>query len=504
MRMNMHHRRLNHPGSVPLHNAFDSSWIGDRTQCWQHHTAITAFCSIAIGIVLALPAASSEPTPPANKKTAFDLYVAAPDKAFSWKLVRTHDAPEATTYVVDMTSQRWRTADEVNRPLWQHWLTITRPKNVRSQTAMLFIGGGRNGNQAPRQARDMILQLATASQTVVCELGMVPNQPLIFHKDGIERSEDDLIGYAWDQYLKTEDPHWLPRLPMVKAVIRAMDSVQDLLKSSKPDPLTIEQFVIAGGSKRGWTTWMTAAADQRVTAILPIVIDVLNVKISMDHHYAAYGFWAPAIGDYVRHKVTHRRNAPGYAKLLQLVDPYAYRSRFKMPKCLINATGDEFFLPDSSQFYFDDLPGEKHLCYVPNSNHSLQGTDALDTILAYYFSIAHGIPRPRFSWQYKAPGLLSVNTETTPTRVRLWQAHNPKARDFRVQTIGRAYRSQELVPHTEKQYRVDIPAPEEGWAAFFIQLEFDVGAPTPLRLTTPAYVIPDKLPFSASQAPELP
>ncbi|MBB74814.1 MAG: hypothetical protein CMJ75_09905 [Planctomycetaceae bacterium] len=291
---------------------------------------------------------------------------------------------------------------------------------------------------------------------------------------------------------------------MVKAVIRAMDSVQSLLKSRAANPLSIEQFVIAGGSKRGWTTWMTAAADDRVTAILPIVIDVLNVKISMDHHYAAYGFWAPAIGDYVRHKVTHRRNAPRYAKLLQLVDPYAYRSRFKMPKCIINATGDEFFLPDSSQFYFNDLPGEKHLCYVPNSNHSLQGTDALDTILAYYFCIAHGIPRPRFSWQYKAPGLLSVTTETTPTRVRLWQAHNPKARDFRVQTIGRAYRSEELVPHSEKQYRVAITLPKEGWTAFFIQLEFDVGAPTQLRLTTPAYVIPDTLPFSAKHAPELP
>lgn len=504
MELNMNYRQLNRPRSVPLRNAADSTWLRQRTQYSQCHAIISAFFGIVIGTVLAVPVANSEPTPPADKETAFDRYVATPDKAFSWKLAQEHETSEATTYVVDMTSQRWRTADEVNRPTWQHWLTITRPKNVRSQTAMLFIGGGRNGNQPPRQARDMILQLAIASQTVVCELGMIPNQPLIFHNDGVERSEDDLIAYAWDQYLKTEDPHWLPRLPMVKAVIRAMDSVQALLKSRKANPLTIEQFVIAGGSKRGWTTWMTAAADQRVTAILPIVIDVLNVKISMDHHYAAYGFWAPAISDYVRHKVTHRRNAPRYAQLLQLVDPYAYRSRFKMPKCVINATGDEFFLPDSSQFYFDDLPGEKHLCYVPNSNHSLQGTDALDTILAYYFSIAHGIPRPRFSWQYKAPGLLSVRAETTPTRVRLWQAHNPKARDFRVQTIGRAYRSEELVPHSEKQYRVTIPVPDAGWTAFFVQLEFDVGAPTPLRLTTPAYVIPDKLPFSAKQAPKLP
>ena len=76
---------------------------------------------------------------------------------------------------------------------------------------------------------------------------------------------------------------------------------------------------------------MTAAVDSRVAAIAPIVIDVLNVNVSMKHHYSAYGFWAPAIGDYVAHKLTHRSHWPRYAELLQLVDPFAYRDRFTMP-----------------------------------------------------------------------------------------------------------------------------------------------------------------------------
>ena len=458
--------------------------------------------ALLVGFLLVGSTTASEPQPD-EEKTALDRYIETPDKAYSWKLHSKKSDSLATTYIIDMTSQRWRKPDEVDRPIWQHWVTVVRPKNVQSRTAMLFVGGGRNGSPAPAKASDSIQRLALASQTVVCEIGMIPNQPLVFHDDGVKRSEDDLIGYAWDQYLKTADPHWLPRLPMVKAVVRAMDTVQALLASPPEKNLPIENFVIAGGSKRGWTTWMTAAVDRRVTAILPIVIDVLNTKVSMDHHYAAYGFWAPAIGDYVRHKITHRRNTPRYAQLLALVDPYAYRARFTMPKCLVNATGDEFFLPDSSQFYFDDLPGEKHLCYVPNSNHSLRNTDALDTILAFYFSIAHEIPRPRFRWHYEAPGSLSVTAETAPQRVRLWQAHNPDARDFRVQTIGRAYRAREIVARAENQYAVNVAAPAKGWTAFFIQLEFDVGAPTPLRLTTPAYVTPDTLPFSDKRAPEI-
>lgn len=36
------------------------------------------------------------------------------------------------------------------------------------------------------------------------------------------------------------------------------------------------QFFVAGGSKRGWTTWDLAAVDTRVAAIAPIVAPVLS------------------------------------------------------------------------------------------------------------------------------------------------------------------------------------------------------------------------------------
>jgi PhoPQ-activated pathogenicity-related protein len=61
----------------------------------------------------------------------------------------------------------------------------------------------------------------------------------------------------------------------------------------------VDRFIVSGGSKRGWTTWTTAAVDDRVVAIVPYVIDCLNLPASMDHHYRAYGFWAPAVGDYL-------------------------------------------------------------------------------------------------------------------------------------------------------------------------------------------------------------
>jgi PhoPQ-activated pathogenicity-related protein len=332
---------------------------------------------------------------------------------------------------------------------------------------------------------------------------MVPNQPLVFNGDGKARHEDDLIAYTWDQYLKTGDDQWPARLPMVKSVVRAMDTLQALLgqDGNEEKGLEIKNFVVAGGSKRGWTTWMAAAVDPRVRAIIPIVIDVLNVRTSMEHHYAAYGFWAPSIGDYVAHNIPQRRDQPRYSELLRLEDPFAYRNRFTMPKCIINAAGDQFFLPDSSQFYFQGLPGEKHLCYVPNADHSLDGSNALDTLIAFHYAIMHDIDRPEFSWQFKDARTIRVKCDTAPQRVTLWQATNPTARDFRVETAGRIYTSQELQADGPGIYVAQVAEPAEGWTAYFAQLEFDIGAPTPIRLSTPVRVVPDILPFSGKEAP---
>ena len=317
---------------------------------------------------------------------------------------------------------------------------------------MLFIGGGRNGGDAPEGASERMATIAKATGTVVAELGMVPNQPLTFHGDGQARTEDDLIGYAWDQYLLTGEPRWAPRNAMVKSAVRAMDAVTEVMASDAGGNLAVDRFVVAGGSKRGWTTWLTGL-DERVVAIVPIVIDVLNVDPSMRHHFAAYGFWAPSIGNYVAHGIMQRLDHPRLAELYRLVDPYYYRHRLTMPKLVLNAAGDQFFVPDSWRFYWQDLRGENYLRYVPNGDHGLDGTDALETLVAFHTLMANGIKPPQYSWSVREDGSLVVLTQTPPREVRLWQAHNPEARDFRVETLGRAYTSTVLSPTAEGLYQ---------------------------------------------------
>jgi PhoPQ-activated pathogenicity-related protein len=427
--------------------------------------------------------------------TPLDDYVAAPDASYRYSVLKTVAGPGYTAYILDMTSQSWRSKDEVDRTEWQHWLTIVKPDKASGDKALLWINGGSNSRPAPTSPDMMVVGVALGSGAIVADLKMVPNQPLNFPDGGRPRSEDAIIAYTFDKCLRTGDNTWPLLLPMVKSAVRAMDTIQSHLGSLDTGAVDVKQFVVSGGSKRGWTTWLTAAVDKRVVAIAPAVIDVLNMDEQMRHHFAAYGFYSDAIADYGEMKVFERLDTPEGQALAAIVDPYAYRSRYTMPKYMINSSGDQFFLPDSAQFYFHDLLGEKYIRYIPNTDHGLN-LDAAQSLVAFYQSMLTGSPRPKFSWSVKDDGSIEVKTTTTPTAVKLWQATNPKARDFRLEIIGPVWKSSPLSPHGAGTYIARVPKPAEGWTAFFVEFTFDSGGPMPYKFTTEIHVVPETLPFA--------
>ncbi len=459
------------------------------------------------------PTADAPAETSTQAQTPLDVYVAAPDAAYRWEAVSDIEGDGFTATVIDLTSQQWLTEAEVDRPTWQHWLTVVQPAEVRSSHALLFIGGGRNGGEPPTEVNPILAQAAVATGTVTAELGMVPNQALTFVGDDYgPRVEDELIAYGWDKFLRSpmasgeavegvDAAIWLARLPMTKAAVRAMDTVTAFMASEAGGGATVDQFVVSGGSKRGWTTWTTAAVDERVVAIAPIVIDLLNVVPSFEHHYAAYGFWAPAVGDYEREGIMDWMGTPEYDHLLRITEPYSYIDRLDMPKMIINASGDQFFLPDSSQFYWDDLLGEKHVRYVANADHSLGGSDGPLTLVSFYAQVVSDTPRPGYTWWQEGGELrFEADASNSPTEVVVWEATNAEARDFRVDTIGRTWASRALEAE-DGVYRVPLTDPEAGWTARFIEATFagPEGSP-PLKVTSEVVVSPTAMPYVAPSA----
>jgi PhoPQ-activated pathogenicity-related protein len=430
--------------------------------------------------------------------TALDKYVAAPDPAFAWKALRDLPAEGVKATLLEMTSQRWLTEKEVERPLWTHWLTVIRPEKVTSDVALLFITGGSLARQPPSAPPGWLVDAARNTGTMTAELRLVPNQPVVFMDDPAraKRSEDDFIAYTWDKYLRTGDEKWPARLPMTKSAVRAMDAVTAFAASPEGGGARVARFVVTGASKRGWTTWTTAAVDQRVIAIAPAVIDMLNVEPSFIHHYRAYGAWSDAVKDYTQQGIMDWMGTPQFRALMKIEEPYEYRDRLTMPKFMLNASGDQFFLPDSSRFYFDDLRGEKHLRYMPNASHSLDKTDALENLQAFYALIVKDTPRPQIKWTFERDGSIKVVARDRPDAVLLWQATNPEARNFRQDVIGNAYTSTPLTPAGPNTWVAKVAAPQKGWTAFFVELTFG-GGKYPFKETTGIRVLPDTLPYAA-------
>jgi PhoPQ-activated pathogenicity-related protein len=455
-------------------------------------------------LACALASASSPQTSPTATPrglatpTALDRYVAAPDPHFSWSVLRDLPAQGATATLLDMTSQKWLTEKEVEQPLWKHWLTVVRPAQAVSDIGFLFITGSRLDRQPPTEAPAWMVDMARETGTYVAELRLVPNQPIVFMDDPTRkpRIEDDFIAYTWDKYLRTGDEKWPARLPMTKSAVRAMDAITAFAASVGGGASTVTRFVVGGGSKRGWTTWTTAAVDRRVVAITPAVIDLLNIEPSFVHHWRAYGAWSDAVDDYVEHRIFDWMGTRQFRALMKIEEPFEYRDRLTLPKYLVNAAGDEFFLPDSSRFYFDELRGEKHLRYVPNTGHSLEKSDAIPSVHAFYASIVKGTPRPAVRWTFERDGAIKVVTTQRPDAVKLWQATNPNARNFRVDVLGPAYTATSLSPTGPNTWLARVARPAEGWTAYFIELTFANGAKYPLKLSSGVRVVPETLPFA--------
>ncbi len=432
--------------------------------------------------------------------TALDRYVAAPDPSYRYALLTMLGGDGYAVSVLRMTSQQWRSPAEVDPTRWTHFLTIIRPDQVRHRTGLLVLSGGASGKAPPAAANPLLAALAVRTGSVVSELRNVPNEPLTFAGETAPRSEDGIIAYGWDRYFRTGDASWPAQLPMTKSAVRAMDTISAFCASPAGGGVAIDKFVVEGASKRGWTAWLTAAVDKRVVAIIPVVADLLNLEPAFAHQHAVYGFWAPALHDYESIGIMRWMGTPRMDALARIVDPYAYRDRLTLPKFILNSAGDQFFLPDSSHFYLAGLQGPTYLRYVPNTNHSLRDSDASESAAAFYEAFLSRSPMPDYAWRFEADGSIRFETRTKPSAVTLWQARNPQARDFRLETIGPAYTAVTLRDQGGGVYIGKVSQPGEGYVAYFVEATFPMPSGMPLKVTSGVRVVPDVEPYAAPRA----
>jgi PhoPQ-activated pathogenicity-related protein len=459
---------------------------------------------VAFGLFLFLVLSSSQATTGFNDDV-LENYVNTNDGAFSYQQVAAIPQPGATIYVYRLASQKWRSESEIDRTVWEHRLTIVVPDIITNNKAILFTSGGENTPDflIPESTELQLLgTFALLSGTIAAQVNQVPSQPLTFSDEPqVGRIEDDLVAYSWDTAMGTGDYTWAAYLPMTKSVIKAMDAMQmaanDLNLSHVPD-----EFVLVGFSKRGAITWLSAAVDDRVVAISPGVFDTLNFAPSTENQRATYGEFAETLIHYDTRNVLDRIRTIEGQELIGVIDPYEYRHRVSIPKYIINASGDQFYPPDSSHFYINNLIGETLLRYVPNTDHGGANAgfeNAILGLLAWYQRIITGVPRPTLDWhKYQANNLSVTVNDPTATAV-LWSANNPNARDFRLETFGPNWQATPMSIDPDGTLEIALDIPATGWSGYFVEVTFQGIAGVPDKYSTPVFILPDTRPFTLIQ-----
>ncbi len=398
-------------------------------------------------------------------------YVDREEKVFEWKLNESRDVLQGTIYDMTLTSQQWQGI------VWKHALTVCEPKEVRyPKHVLLFVTGGSNGNRPGQGDLQRGLALANLCGARVATIHQVPNQPLF---EG--RKEDDLITDTWLKYLETGDENWPLLFPMVKTAVKSMDAIEDLAKSEWNT--SIEGFVITGASKRGWTSWLTAVADERIIATAPMVIDVLNFRPQMQHQLSAWGKYSEQIVDYTsKGLIKEGDESPRDEHLRRMMDPYTYRKQLDLPKLLVNGTNDRYWVADAMSLYWEDLVGPKNVLQIPNAGHGLDGGHelTLSTVAVFFQHAATKTPLPQVTWD-DSNALDSLEFKVSATRkpasAHLWIAHSGSL-DFR----EAAWKSQTL-DGSSSSYQCNVPRPQEGHVAYYCELKYEQGG-IPFSLCT--------------------
>lgn len=426
----------------------------------------------------------------AEEASPLAAYVARPDDSFGWVKRREGKLGESSYVELTLTSQTWRDT------VWKHQLFVIKPKTLRNPSqGLLLIGGGnwREELAAPiddKQPADKPADLpreAALLATLAVEIGApvavllhVPQQPIF---GGMR--EDEAISYTFEQYIKTGDATWPLLLPMVKSAVRGMDAVQQF--AERDWQVKIEQFTVTGASKRGWTTWLTAAVDARVRALAPMVIDVLNMAPQMKHQLETWGKFSEQIEDYTKRGIqSHLSDKPGEA-LRGIVDPYSYRQSLIQPKLILLGTNDRYWTLDALNLYWSGLEGEKHVLYVPNQGHGLNDPQRIvGSVAALHRHSVGELALPKLNWDLAANDgklRLQVKSSASPSHALAWIATSP-TRDFR-----EAKWTSEKLELVDGAYRYALPVPESGYAAMLGELKFDSGS-LPYYLSTNVQIAP--------------
>lgn len=324
---------------------------------------------------------------------------------------------------VSFQSQVWRGV------AWRHELLIKHPHVLgRPDIVAVLLTGGDGGESQQRNAQKLADELGIR----VAVLTKIPNQPLFGGK-----TEDVLLSYTLDRYRHSGDATWPLLFPMVTSVVRGIDTLQETLREPHL------RVVLIGASKRGWTTYLSAAVERRIIGIVPAVYEMIAMREQVALARERYGKDSEKIRPYTALGLTDALLEPRMATLVSWIDPVGYFPRLTIPKLVLLGANDPYWVVDSVREYWDKLPEPKMLRILPNVGHGVLGeAAAADAIIAFVRMLMNKEKLPSATWRFSsvADGVAMVTGRGAEllTRCTVWRATSADTdfRDSRFEVSG--------------------------------------------------------------------
>jgi len=229
------------------------------------------------------------------------------------------------------------------------------------------------------------------------------------------------------------------------------------------------------------------------------------------HKEKAYTNITPKEPYYVEN-ITRDLDEEWVQQMFAACDPYSFFDRYEgILKVVIDATNDEFFMPDDEYYWWQDFPEPKYFEMVPDAEHSLStGIQELaPTVATVVASYLNDYTFPVLNWEIDYEGNGSITATITGNTTRVKKAvrfhgtsctGRPPRRDFRVITLDdpclcgfkadngeycanaeSLFFATELTAisddGTQAVYVAEPPSvPNNHWGAFFIAIQYEMFA----------------------------
>ena len=114
---------------------------------------------------------------------------------------------------------------------------------------------------------------------------------------------------------------------MTKAFFQCMKAVEQFV--AKKQIINEEMgWIVAGGSKRGWTTWMVGAVTcekcSKIAGIVPIVPIIPSLQAEVHRQWRAYQGFTFVFKEFLNVHLMTVLDTPRFSEIFSVIDPLTY------------------------------------------------------------------------------------------------------------------------------------------------------------------------------------